>query len=107
MAGESSILAQSNPSSSTLTDILTVAGIPVEVDDIIITNQGTTAAAVRLAITPTGAAIAAGQYILYDHVLGPGRTLHEDFKRPLRLPVGAIVRGFADSASVSFNVIGA
>lgn len=107
MAGESSLLAQSNPSASTLTDILTVAGIAAEVDDIIITNQGSTTALVRLAIAPTGAAVAAEQYILYGESLGPGRTLHVEFRRPLRIPVGGILRGFADSASVSFNVVGA
>lgn len=107
MAGGNTILAQSNPAASTLTDILTVAGSET-VGQIAICNQDTVAAQVRLAISPGGEAIDAKHYLLYGETLGPGRTLVVDFRpRGLQLGNATIIRGYANSASVSFNVIGA
>lgn len=106
MASESHILAQSNPSASTLTDMLTVDR-QATVRKVTICNQDTVAALVRLAIAPGGAANAASQYIVYDETLGPSRTLEIDFPGDgIRLGAGSIIRGRADSASVSFNVFG-
>lgn len=107
MAGETSILAQSNPSASTLTDILTVGAAAVRVGEIFICNQGTTTAAVRLSVAPAGAADTAAQYLLYGTLVGPGRTLCMAFPPSgLTLNGGTIVRGYSDSASVSFNIRG-
>ena len=101
------VLAQSNPASSTLTDIVTLSGGD-SVSKIYICNQDTVAALVRLAFSLGGGTIAARDYLLYDAQLGPGRTLMLDFGLAgLKLGNGSIIRGRADSASVSFNVLGA
>lgn len=61
----------------------------------------------RLSIAPAGAADAAAQYLLYNTLVGPGRTLNMDFPPSgLTLNGATIIRGYADSSSVSFNIRG-
>lgn len=106
MAGETGILAQSNPSAATLTSALTVGGGGETISEIYIANTGSAGAAVRLAISPAGAAVATEHYLLYDEDIGVGRTLTISFRpKGLRLGAGTIVRVYASTANVSFNIL--
>lgn len=104
---ESSILAQSNPDATTLTDILTVTNPPVIVDGIFVCNEDSVGVTVRVAICPNAEAIDPKHYLAYDTPLGPGRTLSVDFPRDgMRLGAQAIVRGYASTGNVGFTVTG-
>ena len=61
------VLAQSAPSATTNTDILTVgAGKQVVISTITVCNRGAVASTYRIAIRPSGANLANQHYIAYD-----------------------------------------
>lgn len=105
MAGETEILAQSNPASATLTDMLTVDR-KATLASVWSCNQGSTTALIRVAISPAGAAVVAGHYQLFDKSLPAGRTHVLDFTRGVPLGPGTVIRVRANSSSVSFNAVG-
>jgi hypothetical protein len=61
------VLAQSNPSASTLTTAYTVpASTSTVISTVIITNYGPGPSSYRIAVRPAGAAITQAMYIAYD-----------------------------------------
>lgn len=104
---ESSILAQANPSATTLTDMLTITTPPAIVDGIFVCNEDSVGVTVRVAVCPNGETIDPKHYLAYDTALGPGRTLSVDFPREgLRLGNGTVIRVYASTANVGFTVTG-
>lgn len=69
------VLAQSSPVGLVLTDIYTVpAATSTVVSSITVANRGPDLAVFRVAISPTGAAIANQHYLYYDVVIGGNDT---------------------------------
>lgn len=67
MASVYKVLAQSNPSASTLTSAYTVgAERATVISTVVITNFGPTPASYRIAVRPAGASITQPMYIAYD-----------------------------------------
>lgn len=105
MADTYTILAQSNPSATTSTDVYTVpASTATIISSIIVCNQASASGTYRLSIADAGAALAAKQYIAYDapirandvHVFHLGITLAATDK----------VRVYCSSANFSINIFG-
>lgn len=66
------IVKQSKPGATTLTDLYTVtAGSNAVVSSIVVCNQSAVATSFRIAVAPAGAADDASQYMYYDVVI-PG-----------------------------------
>lgn len=95
-------LAQANPSAGTLTDIYTVSASAM-VSSIVICNQGC-AATFRLAHAIAGAAATTAQYLYYDQSVPAKQT----FVATVGLSLAAtdVIRAYASSGSVSFNIYG-
>lgn len=95
-------LSQTAPLATTLTASYTVPAGKHATVEVVICNRGASAT-VRLAHSVDGATIANAQYILYDFPLAAGET-----KTTARFTVGStdIIRVYASTADVSFNVNG-
>jgi hypothetical protein len=105
MADAYTVLAQSKPSATTLTDVLTVAAsTSVVVSSIIICNQSATATSYRISVAIAGAADTAAQYIAYDRAI-LGNATHE-ITCGITLATTDKVRVYNTLATLSFNLFG-
>jgi hypothetical protein len=105
MATEYKILAQSAPSATTATDILTVGtGKQVVVSTITVANRGGSAGSYRIALRQAGASLDNSQYIAYDVVIAANDTT----ALTLGLSLGAadVVTVYSSNANLSFGVFG-
>lgn len=96
-------LAQIIPAAATLTDGYTVPALKRATVEVIICNQGGTAAIVRVSHAVGGAANATKQYLAYDMVIAAN-----DARTTVRFTAAAadVVRVRSDTGSVSFNING-
>lgn len=105
MATTYKILAQSSPSATTNTDILTVgAGKQIVVSTITIANRGATSATYRIALRKSGATLANEHYIAYDVVVAANDTT--PLTLGLSLSATDVVTVYASNANLSFGVFG-
>ncbi len=105
MADTLKVLAQSNPSATTLTDIYTVpASTSAVISSIVVCNQAGTSATFRVSIQVANAADNAKQYLYYDLTI-PG---NDTFIATLGISLAAtdVIAIFASTATLSFNVFG-
>lgn len=99
------VLGQSNPAATTLTTLYTVPSNQESVaSTLTICNRGSTAATVRVAVRPAGAAIADQHYIYYDLVIPANETFAATIG--LALDETDIVSVYTDLATVSFGLFG-
>jgi hypothetical protein len=99
------IIAQSNPSATTLTDIYTVGvGNQAVISSIIVTNRGTSSVKYRIALAVNGAANDPKQYIAYDESIGANEVF--EFTIGATLGAGDVIRVYTATANLSFNVFG-
>lgn len=106
MAQAYKVLAQSAPSATTNTDLLTVgAGKSVVASTLSVCNRGTTAATYRVAVRPAGAAIANQHYMIYDASILAKDTV--TLSVGLTLATTDVVTVYASSANFSFSLFGA
>lgn len=105
MATTYKVLAQSNPSATTATDIYTVpAATQTVVSTIVVANQAATAATYRISVRVAGAASNAKQFIAYDVTVQANDST--------AITIGAtlnatdVVTVYASSANLSFNLFG-
>jgi len=105
MAETLKVLAQSNPSALTLTDMYTVpTSTSTTVSTITICNQTSQKATVRVSVAVDGEADSDKQYIFYDiEVLG-NDTLSATIG--MTLSAADVVRIYSSSVSTSFNLFG-
>lgn len=96
-------LGQVVPAATTLTAAYTVPALRHAVITVIITNEAAAAATVRLAHAVNGAANANQQYMLYDYALAANATTTT---ARFTVNAGDIVRVYASSGTVSFNING-
>jgi hypothetical protein len=105
MAFTYKVLGQSNPAATTNTDLYTVgAGKSAVASSLTICNQASTNVAVRVAVRPAGASIAAQHYIAYDTVVAGNDLL--TLTIGLSLATTDIVTVYANTTSVSFSLFG-
>lgn len=105
MAFSYKVLGQSNPAASTLTDIYTVpAATSTVVSSVAICNQASSNAAIRIAVRPAGATVAAQHYIAYDTVIQANDLLTISIGMSLATTDKVSVQ--ANTTTVSFSVFG-
>lgn len=105
MAEVIKVLGQANPAATTLTALYTVPALTTAVSSTItVCNQGV-ATSFRISVAVAGAADAPKQYIAFDVDL----ALKEVRAFTLGVTLGAadVVRVYAGTATVSFNIFGA
>lgn len=106
MAQAYKVLAQSAPSATTNTDILTVgAGKSVVASTLSVCNRGTTAATYRVAVRPTGTAIANQHYMIFDASIMPKDTV--TLSVGITMATTDVLTVYASSANLSFSLFGA
>jgi hypothetical protein len=99
------VLAQSAPAATTNTDVYTVpAATQAVVSTISIANRAATATTFRIAVRPTGTAIANQHYIAYDVALAGNDATN----LTLGITLGAtdVITVYAGSANTSVSVFG-
>ena len=99
------LIAQLAPGAAALT---TLYDCPeqheADVDSILVCNRGATAATFRVAMALSGAAISNEQYHYYDFPIDANDTFLAALAMTLR--PGDIIRVYASSANLSFNMYG-
>jgi hypothetical protein len=105
MATVYKVLAQSNPSVTTNTDIYTVPSATSAVlSTITVCNQSSSQSSYRIAIRPGGASLAAVHYIAYDVPLQANDTTA--LTLGITLAATDVVTIYATTSSVSFSLFG-
>ena len=105
MATVYKVLAQSNPSVTTNTDIYTVPSATSAVlSTITVCNQSSSQSSYRIAIRPGGASLAAEHYIAYDVPLQANDTTA--LTLGITLAATDVVTIYATTSSVSFSLFG-
>lgn len=105
MADTPKVLAQSNPSATTLTDAYTVPALTTAVlSTLTVANRSGTATSFRISVAIAGAADTNAQYLYYDIAIGGNDT----FAATLGITLGPadVVRVYATLATLSFNLFG-
>lgn len=106
MAQAYKVLAQSSPSATTNTDILTVgAGKSVVASTLSVCNRGTTAATYRVAVRPAGTALANQHYMIFDASIMPKDTV--TLSVGITMAATDVLTVYASSANLSFSLFGA
>ena len=99
------VLGQSNPTANTNTDLYTVpAATSTVCSTLVICNQAATGATFRVAVRPSGAAIATQHYLSYDTALNANDSV--TLTIGVTLAATDVVTVRANSATVSFNLFG-
>ena len=99
------VLAQSNPSADTLTDIYTVpASTSTTVSSIIVSNRSGSASTFRISVAVGGAADSNEQYTHYDVAITGNNTYIATIG--MTLATTDIIRVYAGDATLSFNIFG-
>jgi len=99
------VLAQSNPSASTLTTAYTVpADRATVISTVVITNYGPSPASYRIAIRPAGASITQPMYIAYD-ITVPALDASA-LTLGLTLATTDVVSVYSSTGLVNFNIFG-
>lgn len=99
------VLGQSNPSATTLTTLYTVpASTQTIISTLSICNQASSGGTYRIAVRPSGAAIATQHYLVFDSTVPANDTI----SLTLGVSIGAtdVISVYASSASMSFHAYG-
>jgi hypothetical protein len=105
MAETRKVLGQLNPGATTLTAIYTVpAATQAVVSSIVVCNEAAVLATFRVSVAVAGAGDNPKQYIYYDLLLPPNDTFIATVG--LALGAGDVVRAYASSATLAFQVFG-
>ncbi len=105
MADTFKVLAQSNPTAATLTDIYTVpAATSTVISTIVVCNRSAAATSFRISIQVANAADDNKQYLYYDTII-PG---NDTFVITLGITLATtdVIAVYATLATLSFNVFG-
>lgn len=106
MAEAIKVLGQLNPAATTLTALYTVPANKVAVTSTLsVCEKGAAAATYRISVAVAGAADNAKQYIVYDSALAANES--KFLTIGLTLGTGDVVRVYASTANVAFNLFGA
>jgi hypothetical protein len=99
------VLGQSNPAATTLTTLYTVpAATSTIVSTLSVCNTTSSAATYRIAVRPTGAAIATQHYVVYDAAVAANDTVL--LTLGLTLATTDVLSVFASATNVVFQAHG-
>ena len=101
--GTYKVLAQTNPSATTLTDSYT-AGADAVLSGIWVANRSATPTSFRVSIAVGGAGDDVKQYIAYDVPIGGNETI--SLGQGITLANTDVVRVYATLATLTFSVFG-
>ena len=105
MAYTYKVLAQSAPSATTNTDVYTVgAGKQAIVSSLVVCNRSASPVIYRVAVRPSGAAIANQHYLAYDVTVNGSDTTIMTIG--VTLTATDVVTVYASTADLSFGVYG-
>ena len=105
MATTYKVLGQSAPSATTDTTLYTVpSATSTVVSTITVCNRSASAVTYRIAVRPTGAAIANQHYIAYDVSLAANDTTA--LTLGVSLATTDVVTVYASTANLTFNIFG-
>lgn len=105
MATSYKVLGQSAPSATTATDLYTVpAATEAIISTINVVNTNPTADTIRIAIRPSGAALAVTHYIVYDLSLEGNATF--TYTGGITLAATDVVTIYSTSGHSTFNAFG-
>lgn len=102
------VLAQVYPATTGLTDGYTVPGATQAIVSVVLAcNQSGSDVKIRVSIAVAGAADVSKQYIIYDDIVPPKKTLPVPGCSQLSLGATDVIRVKVDTANtVSFNILG-
>ncbi len=101
------LLAQSAPAATTLTDVYTVpTGTKARRVSITVANRSASNRTYRLSFAPGGAADATSQYIAYDVQVDKNSSQIIAPDGGFTLPAGCVVRVYASTTDLTFTVNG-
>lgn len=99
------MLGQANPLATTATTLYTApTATQAVVSTIVVANQASTSATYRIAVRPTGAALAAQHYVAYDIPLGANDST--TWTIGVTLNATDVITVYASTATVSFSAFG-
>jgi len=99
------VLAQSAPSATTSTDLLTVGGGKSIVSSTLsVCNRGSTSATYRVSVRPAGATLANLHYVIYDAAIMGNDTV--TLSLGVTLAATGIVSIYASNGNLSFSLFG-
>jgi hypothetical protein len=99
------VLAQSNPSASTLTTAYTVPpSTSTVISTVIITNFGSSSSSYRIAVRPAGASITQAMYIAYDITVPPLDSTA--LTLGITLATTDVFSVYSSTGLVNFNIFG-
>jgi hypothetical protein len=105
MAETFKVLAQVNPSATTLTDGYTVPGsTSAVVSSIVVANRSATPTSFRISVAVAGAANDNKQYLAYDVPIAANEVITHTLG--ITLAATDVVRVYATLATLSFNIFG-
>lgn len=105
MATSFEVLGQSAPAATTDTDIYTVpSASQAVISTLVVANRSSNDASYRIAVRPSGAAIANQHYIAYDVALPKNDTT--SITIGITMDATDVLTVQASSADLSFNVFG-
>jgi hypothetical protein len=105
MATTYKVLAQSNPAATTATTLYTTpASTQTIVSTISVCNQSSSAATYRIAVRPSGAALAAQHYIVYGATVPASDSTM--LTVGITLAATDVITVYASSANLSFSAFG-
>jgi len=105
MANTYKVLAQSNPSAASLTDIYTVpASTSAVISSVVVCNRSSVATSYRISIQVAGAVDNDKQYLYYDTVIAGNDTFVATIG--ITLATTDVIAVYATLATLSFNVLG-
>lgn len=99
------VLGQNNPSANTNTDLYTVGTNTSTVcSTLVICNQAASSATFRIAVRPSGAALAAQHYLSYDTSINANDSV--TLTIGITLSATDVVTVRSSTATLSFNLFG-
>lgn len=105
MATTYKVLGQSAPSATTATTLYTVpAATQTVISTITVCNRAATSATYRIAVRPTGTALANQHYLVYDATIGANAT--DTLTLGITLGATDVVTVYASTANFTFNAYG-
>lgn len=98
------VLAQLNPSATTLTPLYMVGSSTISVlRNLTVANAGGTSATWRLSIAPGGASNNISQYLYYDVAIAANSTFQSTLNLTIINPTD-VVRIYASTANLTFSI---
>lgn len=105
MAEAYKVLAQSNPTATTLIDVYTVpSSTSSVVSSIVIANRSASKRTYRISVAVAGASDSNEQYLVYDAELSGNETY--TYTLGITLSTTDVVRVYVSAADISFNLFG-